>query len=66
MDNIYKSIIESLIFASDEPISPVDIIRAIKEIDGSDTSITQSDVQRSVGELNDVYNELINLSKFFL
>jgi len=36
MDNIYHSIIESLVFASDEPISASEIIEAIKEIDGDD------------------------------
>ena len=56
MDSIYKSIIESLIFASDEPISAQEIIKAIKEIDGSDTSITPKDVEKSVTELNDKYN----------
>ena len=56
MDNIYKSIIESLIFASDEPIPAQEIIKAIKEIDGSDTSITSSDVENSVSELNEKYS----------
>ena len=56
MDNIYKSIIESLIFASDEPISAQEIIKAIKEIDGDDTSITPTDIDRSVSELNEKYN----------
>ena len=55
MDNIYKSIIESLIFASDEPISAQEIIKAIKEIDGSDTSITPSDIDKSVVQLNEKY-----------
>lgn len=56
MDNIYKSIIESLIFASDEPIQAQEIIKAIKEIDGSETSITPSDVEKSVSELNEKYS----------
>ena len=43
MDNIYKSIIESLIFASDDPISSDEIINAIKEIDGDDTIILSRD-----------------------
>jgi len=55
MDNIYKSIIESLIFASDEPITANEIIKAVKEIDGSDTSITPSDIEKSVAELNEKY-----------
>ena len=56
MDNIYKSIIESLIFASDEPIPAQEIIKAIKEIDGIDTSITPSDIEKSVVELNNKYS----------
>ena len=56
MDNIYKSIIESLIFASDEPISANEIIKAIKEIDGNDTSITPSDIEKSVVELNEKFS----------
>lgn len=56
MDNIYKSIIESLIFASDEPISAQEIIKAVKEIDGDETSITPSDIDKSVSELNKKYN----------
>ncbi|MBK8946473.1 MAG: SMC-Scp complex subunit ScpB [Ignavibacteriae bacterium] len=56
MDNIYKSIIESLIFASDDPIPPQEIIKAIKEIDGEDIEINISDVENSVNELNEKYN----------
>lgn len=56
MDNIYKSILEALIFASDEPISSQELIKAIKEIDGNDTSITPSDVEKSVEELNQKYD----------
>lgn len=56
MDNIYKSIIESLIFASDEPISSGEIIKAIKEIDGIDVSITPSDIEKTVTELNGKYS----------
>jgi segregation and condensation protein B len=56
MDNIYKSIIEALIFASDEPIASQEIIKAIKEIDGSDTSITPSDIEESVKVLNEKYS----------
>jgi len=55
MDSIYKSIIESLIFASDEPISAQEVIKAIKEIDGDDTIITPSDIEKSVTELNEKY-----------
>jgi segregation and condensation protein B len=55
MDNIYISIIESLIFASDEPIPSADIIKAIKEIDGDDISVTKEDIDIAVEELNSKY-----------
>jgi len=38
MDNIYNSIIEALIFSSDDPISSQEIIKAIQGIDGEDIS----------------------------
>ena len=57
MDNIYTSIIESLIFAADDPIKPAEIVKAIKEIDGDDVSITSIDVETSVNLLNEKYNE---------
>ena len=49
MDKIYKSIIEALIFSSDEPIPAQDIIRAIKEIDGEDVSIFPKNIEDAVG-----------------
>lgn len=57
MDAIYKTIIESLIFSSDEALSPSEIIRAIKGIDGEDISITQDDIEKVVDELNAFYAE---------
>ncbi len=57
MDNIYNSVIEALIFSSDDPISPSEIIKAIKGIDGEDSQITTSDVESVVDELNKVYDE---------
>lgn len=57
MDNIYNSVIEGLIFSSDEPISSSDIIKAIKGIDGEDSQISSEDVETSVDELNKIYNE---------
>ena len=56
MDKIYNSVIEALIFASDEPISDKEIIKAIKEIDGDDIEITPEDVENVVVELNEYYN----------
>ncbi|MEW6702843.1 MAG: SMC-Scp complex subunit ScpB [Bacteroidota bacterium] len=56
MDNIYNSVIEALIFASDDPISPTEIINAIKEIDGPDTEITEEEIEATVDELNIKYD----------
>ena len=72
MDNIYISIIESLIFASEDAISSSELIKAIKEIDGEDTSITASDIENSVKELNEKYEEvnssfsIINIAEGYL
>ncbi|NOX19575.1 MAG: SMC-Scp complex subunit ScpB [Chlorobi bacterium] len=57
MDNIYISIIESLIFASDDPILPKEIARAIKEIDGGDVSISEAEIHSAVDALNEKYSE---------
>lgn len=55
MEKIYNSIIESLIFASDEPLSASEIIRAVKGIDGKDIEITPKNVEDAVNELNEIY-----------
>lgn len=55
MDNIYSSVIEALIFSSDEPISENEIIRVIKGIDGEEIDINVVDIQNSVQELNNKY-----------
>jgi segregation and condensation protein B len=52
MDNIYKNIIEALIFSSDEPITQNEIIRAIKGIDGEEIEITPADIDNVLSELN--------------
>jgi segregation and condensation protein B len=57
MDNIYNSVIEALIFSSDDPISSPEIIKAVKGIDGEDIQITTADVDNVVDELNKVYDE---------
>jgi segregation and condensation protein B len=57
MDNTYKSIVEALIFASDEPISENEIIRAIKGIDGEEIEINSGDIHQVVEELNNKYEE---------
>ena len=46
MDNTYLSVIEALIFSSDEPISGTDIAKAIKGIDGEDTQITNDEIDK--------------------
>ncbi len=55
MDNIYNSVIESLIFSSDEPLQPVEIIKAIKGIDGEEIQIGNEDIEKCVEELNSKY-----------
>ena len=55
MDKTYISIIEALIFSSDEPISENEIIRAIKGIDGEEIEITESDIHLVVDGLNKKY-----------
>jgi segregation and condensation protein B len=55
MEKIYNSIIESLIFASDDPIAAQEIIGAIKEIDGDDTTILENDINEAVNHLNQKY-----------
>jgi len=63
MDRTYKSIIEALIFSSDEPISENEIIRAIKGIDGEEIEINSSDIHSAVEELNNEYEEQGNSFK---
>ncbi len=57
MDKIYSSIIEALVFSSDEPLASAEIVNAIKEIDGQDTEISVDDVEAAVDELNKKYEE---------
>lgn len=57
MDKSYNSIIEALIFSSDEPISENEIIRAIKGIDGEDTEINSEDISETIESLNNSYDE---------
>lgn len=56
MEKIYNSVIEALIFASDEPISANEIIKAVKEIDGEESDITAPDIDKTVDELNEKFN----------
>lgn len=57
MDNTYNAVIEALIFSSDDSLSPEEIIRAIKSIDGEDIDISKEDVDVSVEQLNKKYEE---------
>jgi segregation and condensation protein B len=57
MDKIYSSVIEALIFSSDEPISSSELIKALKGIDGEDIQITIEEVGQCIGELNINYEK---------
>lgn len=57
MSNFYKSIIEALIFSSEEPLSDSEIIRTIKGIDGEDVEINNQNVFDIISELNTEYSE---------
>jgi segregation and condensation protein B len=61
MDNIYTTIIEALIFSSDDPLPVIEIIKAIKGIDGEEIQITSAEVEEAVNSLNFRYEE-VNLS----
>ena len=52
MDNIYNSIVEALIFSSDEPLKSDEIIRAIKGIDGEEIAITGEEIEEVVANIN--------------
>lgn len=56
MDKEYNSVIEALVFASDESISAAEILKAIKEIDGEDISLSTEDIDNCINELNEKYN----------
>ncbi len=58
MDKIYNSVIEALIFASDDPITASEIAIAIKNIDGDDIIISPDEVENCINELNQRYEEL--------
>ena len=72
MDEIYKSVIEAIIFSSDEPIPEPEIIKAIKAIDGEETEIASEDVQKAISELNSFYEQnnlainIVEVAKGFL
>lgn len=55
MDKTYSSVIESLIFSSDDSLSADEIIRAVKSIDGEDVEISKNDIENVVNQLNEQY-----------
>jgi len=57
MDSIYNSVIESLIFSSDEPLRIDEIIKAIKGIDGEEIAITGEDIEETVVRINQQLEE---------
>ena len=57
MDNTYNSVIEALIFSSDDSLPAEEIIRAIKSIDGEDIEISKDDIDQTVDGLNQKYAE---------
>ena len=57
MENIYNSVIEALIFSSDDVISAGEIIKAIKVIDGEDVQISANEIEETVDLLTKNYEE---------
>jgi len=57
MDSTYISVIEALIFSSDDSLSSDEIIGAIKSIDGEDLGLTKDEVDNAVDLLNQKYIE---------
>lgn len=57
MDNIYNSVIEALVFSSDEPITPPEILKAIKGIDGEDIQVSHEEIEDCITELNQLYEQ---------
>lgn len=55
MDKVYTTVIESLIFSAEEPLSAAEIVKAVKDIDGDDIDISINDIESAVDELNEVY-----------
>ncbi len=56
MDSVYNTVIESLIFSSDEPISAAEIVRAIKGIDGEEINLSKEEIEDTVDQLNQNYS----------
>ncbi len=57
MDSTYTSVIEALIFSSDDSLSAEEIIGAVKSIDGDEIELNKNDVDSTVDLLNQKYIE---------
>jgi segregation and condensation protein B len=57
MDKTYISVIEALIFSSDDSLSAEEIIHSIKSIDGEEIELSKDDVDGLVDLLNQKYSE---------
>jgi segregation and condensation protein B len=57
MDKVYSSIVEALIFSSDDPIDASEIVKAITGIDGDEVQLSNDEVDQMVDELNKKYDE---------
>ena len=57
MDSIYNSVIEALIFSSDEPLRIDEIVKAIKGIDGDENAITGENIEETVANINQQLEE---------
>lgn len=60
MDNTYISVIEALIFSSDDSLSAEEIIHAVKSIDGDEIELSNEEVDSLVDALNQKYSENSN------
>ncbi|MBK7867406.1 MAG: SMC-Scp complex subunit ScpB [Ignavibacteriales bacterium] len=58
MDELYLPVIEGLIFASEDPISADEIVRAIVAIDGESTVLNSEDVTNAVDQINLKYENV--------
>jgi segregation and condensation protein B len=61
VDKIYHSVVEALIFSSDDVLTAGEIIKAIEGIDGDDAQISLEEIDGCIDQLNDKY-EAQNLS----
>lgn len=68
----YFSVVEAIIFSSDEPIKPKEIINIIYETDGKNIKINEQDIENIVETLNKKYEDydlsfrIINVSSGFI